>query len=189
MRLAAARGVELIAQARPRPGRVADERLRLFELTDAAALDQALAGRTTILQVVGTTRRRFAAGDTYESSDVGTTRLLIEAARRTAIDHVVLLSSVGAGRPAGAYLRAKAEAEALVTASGLAGTIFRPSFFVGEGHRAPPVIGSLLGVLSARYRPVPVADLAAALLQVACARSPLGVLEGADLQAVLGGGA
>jgi uncharacterized protein YbjT (DUF2867 family) len=188
-RLAAARGVAMTAHLRPRPDRAPGPGVAVCALDDAAALDAALAGHTTIVQTIGTMRRRFAAGDTYASSDVGTTRLLVEAARRVGgVDHLILLSSVGAGNPRGAYLRAKAEAEAIVSGAGIDRTILRPSFFVGEGHRAPPIVGGLLRLGPARYRPVAVEALAAAILRVAADRAPLGVLEGGALHALLAEG-
>ena len=90
---------------------------------------------TTVVQLIGTMRKRFAQGDTYESSDVGTTRQLVAAATEAQIDHFVLLSSVGADKPMGAYLKAKAEAERIVFDSGIPWTVFRPSSFDGGGHR------------------------------------------------------
>lgn len=189
-------GVEI--RAHLRPARAAsghpwssDPHARIGDLGDSTWLDQALAGATTVVQLVGTMRKRFSRGDTYETSDIGTTRLLIEAARRVGgIDHVVLLSSVGAGRPIGAYLQAKAAAEAIVRDSGIPWTIFRPSSFDGGPHRPPPGMGGLLRMIAAlgarsvadRLRPIPLDTLASAILAAAVQRAPLhAVLEGAAL--------
>lgn len=186
MRVAQARGVrgELVAHVRPRSASAAGDGTVVFDLADAAALTNALRGCTTVVQLIGTMRKRFAAGDTYESSDIGTTQSLVDAARAAGtVDHVVLLSSVGAGRPMGAYLHAKARAEAIVTGSGLPYTIFRPSAFYGEGHKGVPggkAVTRLLGLK--KYEPIAVEELAAAILQTALLRSPLGVaLEGQAL--------
>jgi uncharacterized protein YbjT (DUF2867 family) len=193
LRLARTSGLAVVPHVRPGrtraggapPGAVS------FELSESRWLDEALAGCTTVLQLIGTTRARFASGDTYEVSDVGTTHLLVESAKRAGIDHFVLLSSVGAGRPLGAYLKAKARAEALVTGSGLPFTIFRPSAFAGEGHRPPPgaeILTRLPGL--SRFRPVAVEALAQGLLWVAERREPIGaVLEGESLFALLAGAA
>lgn len=169
--------------------------VRVGELGDAVWLDEALRGATTIVQLIGTMRRRFARGDTYETSDIGTTRQLVEAAQRVGgIDHVVLLSSVGAGRPVGAYLQAKAAAEAIVRSSGIPWTVFRPSSFDGGPHRPPPGMSTalaLLGRLGAgrvadRLTPVALSELARGILAAAARREPVNsVLEGADLHAWL----
>lgn len=180
VKLCDARGVAIVPHVRPRHA-ATDPRAAAFELTDAEALTKVLRGCTTVMQLIGTMRKRFAAGDTYESSDIGTTRLLVEAATRArTIDHIVLLGSVGAGKPRGAYLRAKAEAERIVRESGLPFTIFRPSFLSGPGRRPPPGAGALSRVLGlTRWQPITVVELASALLQVAIERAALGqVLEG-----------
>lgn len=175
-------GPHLVPHVRPRTAERdgAPERAAVLDLADADALHAALASCTTIVQLIGTMRKRFASGDTYATSDIGTTRQLVDAARGTNVDHIVLLSSVGAGRPIGAYLEAKAEAERIVRDSGIPWTIFRPSAFDGEGHRAPPGMGTLTRALGlAKYRPIPIEDLARTIHRVAVERAPLGaVLEG-----------
>jgi len=154
LELADAAGVAVVPHVRP--ARAASghsaathPHAAVCDLADKDALVAALSGCTTIIQTIGTMRKRFAAGDTYESSDIGTTRGLVAAARAAGgIDHVVLLSSVGAGRPVGAYLRAKAEAERIVLDSGIAYTIVRPSAFVGGPHRPPAFLDAGLGLLA-----------------------------------------
>jgi nucleoside-diphosphate-sugar epimerase len=149
-------------------------------------LDPAMRGCTTVLQLIGSRRARFARGDTYETSDVGTTRQLVEAARRVGtVDHFVLLSSVGAGRPMGAYLEAKARAEALVRESGLRFTIVRPSTFVGGGHKAPPGFSAVTKLFGLKaLQPIAIEDLARMLLRICAQRAPENtVLEGASLWA------
>ena len=145
-----------------------------------------LAECTTVVQLIGTMRKRFASGDTYETSDIGTTRDLVAAAKSAkTIDHFVLLSSVGAGSPTGAYLKAKAQAERIVIESGLPYTIFRPSAFEDrEGVFMPGMraITSLLGLK--KYQPIKLDELASAIVRVASQRAPLGaVLEGQTLWA------
>ncbi len=181
--LALADGVSVLAHLRPKAGRLPDAQHAVFELSDTPALVDALRSCTTILQLIGTIRRRFAAGDTYETSDVGTTRALVDAGRQAGIDHVVLLSSVGAGYPIGAYLQAKAAAERLVQESGLPWTIFRPSAFISEEQKPPPGFAILTRALGLRrFQPIALGALAAGLLRSAKERAPLGVvLEGEEL--------
>lgn len=188
VRLARERGIPVIALVRPKPGRAAPEGAALVDFADAAGLAAAMKGSTTLLQLIGTMRKRFATGDTYETSDIGTTRQLVEAAKRAGtIDHVILLSSVGAGRPTGAYLKAKAEAERIVREADIPWTVFRPSVLVGGERRAPPGFGPVTRALHlAKWQPIALEELASAMLHVAGFRAPLEVaLEGRSLWEVV----
>lgn len=190
--LADRHGIPVVPHVRPKsaatlthPGKVA------VELDDSTGLVKVMEGCSTVLQLIGTMKKRFGSGDTYESSDIGTTRSLVVAAKQAGVDHVVLLSSVGAGRPFGAYLQAKAKAEALVRESGLEFTVLRPSAFEDrEGQSMPGArtLTSLLGLT--KYQPITLLELASALLQVSRERAPLGVaLEGKPLWDVVGAAA
>jgi uncharacterized protein YbjT (DUF2867 family) len=191
LRLAVTRGTDFVPHVRPKTaaqGIALYPRAAVLDLSDRAALIDALGDRTTVLQLIGTMRSRFARGDTYETSDIGTTRQLVEAAKESrSIDHLILLSSVGAGRPFGAYLEAKARAEAVVREAGIAFTLFRPSAFMGEGYRVPNVFKTLTRAIGAKsWEPIAIGDLAAALLRVAETREPLNTaLQGASLWEVV----
>lgn len=190
VRLAEDRGVDVVAHVRPKSAaKAAYPKQAVLELEDHPALVKALRGRTTVLQLIGTTRKRFSSGDTYETSDIGTTRSLVAAAKEAGVEHLVLLSSVGAGKPVGAYLKAKAEAERLVRESGLSWTIFRPSAFEGEEHRALPGARLITSLPFLRkYRPIRLEELASGLLRVAMEGAPAGVaLEGESLWAQVEG--
>lgn len=180
--LAQAKKADVVAHRRPKQGE--EVSAAVFELSDEQKLVEALKQCTTVVQLIGTMRKRFARGDTYETSDIGTTRQLIDAAKKAGtIDHLVLLSSVGAGKPVGAYLKAKAEAERLVRESEIPYTIFRPSAFDGAGHSPPPgsyLVTNLLNLN--RYKPIRVEALAQAILFAAMERKPLQMaLEGEQL--------
>lgn len=155
----------------------------VLDLADAPALTAAMQGCTTVLQLIGTMRHRFASGDTYETSDIGTTAQLITAAKAAGVDHFVLLGSAGTGRPIGAYLKAKAKVEQLVRDSGIPYTIFRPSAL--EGGERKPVPGlkgitRLFGLKS--FEPITLEELSSAMLKAAVDRAPLNaVLEGQPL--------
>ena len=176
--------VDVLAHARPKSAsRLGDRPVAAIELSDPKLAD-AMRGCTTVVQLIGTMRKRFSAGDTYESSDIGTTRQLVDAAKACGtVDHLVLLSSVGAGSPTGAYLKAKAEAERLVTSSGLPYTIFRPSAFEDREGVFLPGVGAVTRLLGLKkYQPIKLAELASAILFAATERAPLGVaLEGTPL--------
>ena len=161
--LASIEGISIVPHIRPATARGLADAVppdaAVLDLDDSTALAAAMAPCTTVLQLIGTTRKRFTDGDTYETSDIGTTRSLVEAAQATEVDHIVLLSSVGAGRPMGAYLKAKAAAEGLVRGSGIDWTVFRPSAFVGGGHSVPwGTIGFTKTLGLKRYQPIPIGD-------------------------------
>lgn len=155
----------------------------VVDLGDAPALAAAMQGCTTVLQLIGTMRHRFASGDTYESSDIGTTAQLLAAAKTAGVDHFILLGSTGAGRPMGAYLQAKAKAEALVREAGIPWTIFRPSMLEGGERKPVPGAKTLTRLLGLKtWEPISLDDLSAAMLQAAADRAPLNaVLEGESL--------
>lgn len=186
--LAGRLGLAVVPQLRPKSAaKLAHPRAVALELTDAPKLVEALRGCTTVLQLIGTMRKRFSTGDTYEASDIGTTAALVAAAKEAGVDHFVLLSSVGAGKPVGAYLKAKAKAEALVRGSGLDFTILRPSTFEDREGGSMPLARRLTKLLGlTKYQPISLRELAAALLHVAAERGPLGVaLEGGTLWEVV----
>ena len=184
LELASKRQVDVLAHARPKSAvRLGDRKVAALELSDPG-LPDAMKGCTTVVQLIGTMRKRFSAGDTYETSDIGTTRQLVDAAKACGtVDHLVLLSSVGAGRPMGAYLKAKAEAERLVTSSGIPFTIFRPSAFEDREGVNVGGMGAFTRFFGLKkYEPIKVAQLAGAILFAATERGPLGVaLEGTSL--------
>jgi uncharacterized protein YbjT (DUF2867 family) len=161
-------GIDCRPHVRTQSAHKAPQNAAVFDLSDAAKLDEALRGCTTVVQLIGTMRKRFASGDTYETSDIGTTQLLIDSALRTQIKHVILLSSVGAGRPRGAYLNAKAKAENIVTQSGIDYTIFRPSMFEGDYHGRIPGARRMTEFLGLkRYQPIALSELAGTILYTA----------------------
>lgn len=176
--------VDVLAHARPASASKLGQRpVAALELTDPK-LPEVMRGCTTVVQLIGTMRKRFAAGDTYETSDIGTTRSLVEAAKACGtVDHLVLLSSVGAGSPMGAYLKAKAEAERLVTSSGIPFTIFRPSAFEDREGVHTAGFGAITRLLGLKkYQPIKLQQLAGAILKAAVDRAPLDkALEGAAL--------
>jgi uncharacterized protein YbjT (DUF2867 family) len=183
LQLAPTRQADVVAHARPKSASRVSGQVAAIELSDPK-LPEVLRGCTTVVQLIGTMRKRFSSGDTYETSDIGTTRQLVDAAKACGtVDHLVLLSSVGAGSPRGAYLKAKAEAERIVTSSGIPYTIFRPSAFADREGAFLPGMGALTRLFGLKkYEPIKLAQLAGAILWSAMEREPLGVaLEGAPL--------
>jgi uncharacterized protein YbjT (DUF2867 family) len=184
---AEAAGLPVRPHVRPGSEAKLDHPERVVLPLDGDALVDAMTGCDTVVQLIGTMRKRFHTGDTYETSDIGTTRSLVAAAQATDVQHLVLLSSVGAGRPTGPYLQAKAAAEALVTSSGIPYTILRPSAFEDrEGQWMPGVRSMTRWLGLKRYEPIRLDELATALVH-AVQRGPLGVIEGSSLWDAVGG--
>ena len=182
--LAIRQQADFLAHARPKSAaKLGNVPAAVFELSDPKLVD-VLKTRTTVISLIGTMRKRFASGDTYESSDIGTVRELLTAAKAAGtVDHFVLLSSVGAGSPRGAYLKAKAEAERLVVVSGIPYTIFRPSAFEDrEGAFLPGMRAVTTALGLKKYMPIKLHELAAAILYSATQHGPLNsILEGDSL--------
>ena len=194
-------GLDLVLHVRPQSAARSplgkDPRARVLELSDAEALGAALSGADGVVSFAGTMKSRFAAGDTYESSDLGSTRQLVLGAKSAGVPRILLLSSYGAGGM-GAYLKMKAACEDIVRTSGLAFTIFRPSVLVSppgvegtHGARgAPPGLAGLLAALghlpglggwSNDTRPIPLTVLSCAFLRVLAEPRDGQTLTGRDL--------
>lgn len=189
-------GFEVIPHVRPQTaGRHplgSDPAALICELGDAARLDAALARAQAVVCLVGTMRRRFAAGDTYASSDYQPVVDLAASARRVSpAAHFVLLSSLGA-RAGNGYLGWKHKAEEVVRQSGLPFAILRPSFLDstqagsqpsdGAQRRPPPLVGPALRLagnlpglrgLADDLRPLPVEVLCRAIARILRDRAPV----------------
>ena len=206
--LAEKRGHTLVLHVRPTTaahhplGR--DDRAVVFDLADTTALRDAIAGCDVVVSLVGTMKKRFSTGDTYETSDIGSTRQLVYAALAERVSRFRLLSSYGAGGP-GAYAKMKGECERIVqTAGNIRWTIFRPSALVSpadvdaghHGRREVPGVvvaaGELLRSLPGcaawadDVRPIPIEVVARAILSTLESPRDGEILSGRDLW-LLGG--
>ena len=203
-----AKGFEVVPHVRPktaaRHALGSDPQALVADLSDAAKLDAAMSRADAVVCLVGTMRRRFAAGDTYESSDYRPVVELVESARRVPCAkprHFVLLTALGA-RPGTGYLGWKFKAEEAVRKSGLPHTILRPSFLDtthsaalpsdGTQRKPPPLVGgalALMGTLpllrgvSDDLRPIPADVVCAAIERILRERAPLGIVHGRQMWA------
>ncbi len=202
------RGEAAVAHVRPDSGRLAEWTARFEGLGatvdtspwTAEGMVEAM-GRirpTQVFALLGTTAKR-GDGD-YRTVDFGLTALLIDAVQAAGLDdtRVVYLSSLGADKPRGAYLKARTDAEAHLRASGLPWTIARPSFIVGDRDERRPgeSVGAavadaplkLIGLLGGRrvadrYRSISGPELARGLVRAALDPAAEGaVLDSADLR-------
>ena len=204
-----ANGFEVIPHVRPKTAPKhplgSDAQALVVDLSDAQKLDAAMGKVQAIVCLVGTMRRRFSAGDTYESSDYRPVVQLTESARRVGLAtprHFVLLSALGAREGSG-YLGWKFKAEQVVRESGLPHTILRPSFLDTEGsgsqpsdgkpRKPPPLVGTVLGLLgtvsvlkgvSDDLRPIPAGVVCSAIGRILADRAPLGTIYGRQLWAL-----
>ena len=137
------------------------------DIHDKAALARLLAGATAVVNLVGVLHE--AGRNTFARAHVDLARTLVVACQESGVRRLVQLSALNAD-PAGAsrYLRSKGEAEAIVRASPLAWTIFRPSVIFGPEDsflnlfariaKLFPVIA--LAAPNARFAPIYVGDVA-----------------------------
>ncbi len=136
-----------------------------LEHDESSGLDPILAGADAVVFAAGAGP---GSGDARkESMDRDGAIKLIEACRRTGVHRYVIVSSMGARDPDlegdgfAAYLRAKAQADRALAASGLEYTIVRPGRLTDDPGTGLIEIGADLDRGS-----IPRADVAATLLAV-----------------------
>jgi len=130
------------------------------DLLSGDGLDDALSGVRTVLHLAGGPK-----GD-----DVGTRNLVLAAQRAGTVDHLVLISVIGADAvPIGYFVR-KALAEQIVTTSGIPYTILRAAQFhelALKTVRAMAKAPILLAPGGIRWQPVASREVAARLAELA----------------------
>ena len=149
---------------------------------DWAAAIAGLAPQVLVC-ALGTTRAKAGSEAAFRTVDVELVLAVAHAARAAAVEHFILVSSVGAD-PASrnGYLRAKGEVEAVVAKLGFRRLdLVRPGLLLGrraEWRRlewaaqvASPLLDLLLWGKARRYRSIRVELLARALLALALERA------------------
>lgn len=159
----------------------ADESVR-GDLADGSGLDELVAGADAVVHLAAKTHSRTEAG--YRCVNVDGTLRLLAAAERAGAQRFVYLSSAAISRAGGAYSRSKADAELAVAASPVESVILRPSVLIGTGAakdldgivRDAQAGRPILIPGSGRYevRPVPAADVAAAIAAAVSAPAAAG---------------
>jgi NADH dehydrogenase len=134
------------------------DRRRLGELVDDA---------DTVVNLVGILHETGHA--TFARVHVELAQIVIDACRRAGVRRLVHMSALGAAADAPSrYQRSKGEAQALVEASELDWTVFRPSVIFGRGDSFLSLFAKLvkwmpvvfLAAPEARFQPVYVGDVA-----------------------------
>src|SRR2546428_9415616 len=159
------------------PGSGTDVDVRRVDVRKPETLQGAFDGCDAVVHTVAIPterKQRFA-----EVNVAGVAHVVAEA-RRAGVRRIVHMSALG-GDPASPYpyLRSKGEGQALVTGWGILGVVLRPSLLFGEGDDFFPRLAFRLmfpivpvpGNGKARFQPVPVDDIAQAL--VAALERPL----------------
>jgi NADH dehydrogenase len=142
------------------------------DIHDRRALDELLGSADTVVNLVGILHER--ARETFELAHVELARNVIDGCRRAGVRRLLHMSALGAAVDAPSrYLRTKGEAQALVEASELDWTIFRPSVIFGRGDsflglfaklvQLMPVV--ILAAPEAKFQPVFVGDVACCFAQ------------------------
>lgn len=120
------------------------------DITDAAAIDRAVAGTELVYAIAGTFREPSLSDERYREVNVGAVRGIMEAARRHGVRRVVHCSTVGIHgnvvgapaseatplRPDGIYEVSKAEGDQLALSyagQGLETVVIRPAPVYGPG--------------------------------------------------------
>jgi uncharacterized protein YbjT (DUF2867 family) len=140
------------------------------DVTEPQSLRRALDGCTHLVHLVSILRGRPAD---FERVMTRGTESLVAAAREAGLERFVLMSALGTSEPTAAtvpYYRAKWAMEQAVQGSGLAHTIFRPSFVFGphggalktfvQQVRLSPVV-TVIGKGLQRSQPIWLDDVAA----------------------------
>jgi NADH dehydrogenase len=105
-----------------------------------------IKGQDAVINLIGILHERGKS--TFEHAHVGFAHKLVAACSVEGVTRLLQMSALGATRDApSAYLRSKAEAQALVHGSGLDVTSFAPSVIFGRGDHFVSTFHQMLSVL------------------------------------------
>jgi uncharacterized protein YbjT (DUF2867 family) len=139
------------------------------DVLDPASLAAACKGREAIIHLVGIIHE--SRGQSFDRMHREAAENVLAAARGAGVRRFLHMSAMGAAEEApSAYGRTKAVGEKAVRASGLDGTIFRPSIIFGPGDgfvsllasivRRNPAFIPVIGPGTTQFMPVSVYDVA-----------------------------
>ena len=152
------------------------------DVHDETGLANLVRGMDAVINLVGVLHDARAKRG-FEQAHVELTRKVIAACRTNGVRRYVHMSALGAAiNGPSKYQRTKGAAEALVRASDLDWTIFRPSVVFGRGDRFLNLFATLLrlfpvmplGSPDARFQPVFVEDVATAFVHSLADRDAFG---------------
>lgn len=143
----------------------------VHQLENLVALCSQLSRDDVVINLVGILHDRpaFPYGKAFEKNHVDLPRKIIAAMKACGLRRYIHMSALGANSSGPSmYQRSKGDGEALVKASGLDWTIFRPSVIFGQDDQFINLFASLqkyapilpLAGSSAQFQPVAVSDVA-----------------------------
>lgn len=112
----------------------------LGDALDASAFASHVRAGDTFVQLVGVAHPNPTKAAQFRSIDLASAKAGIDAARGARAAHFVYMSVAHPAPAMRAYVEARTEAEAYLTASGLVSTVLRPWYVLGPGHRWPLVL-------------------------------------------------
>jgi uncharacterized protein YbjT (DUF2867 family) len=137
------------------------------DIHDRRQLSELIEAADTVINLVGILHE--TGRETFARVHVDLARSVVDACRRAGGRRLVHMSALGAATDAPSrYLRSKGEAQALVEASKLDWTVFRPSVIFGRGDSFLNLFAKLvkwmpvvfLAAPQAKFQPVHVGDVA-----------------------------
>lgn len=159
---------------------------RLFNYDNAADLERLSVDTfDVVFCALGTTRKKAGSAQEFVKVDFEYPRRLIDAVQPKKSLFCVV-SSVGADRPRGLYLRTKAQLEEHLVNSGLRYVIVRPSLLLGErtefrlgewlaakcSRPFQKILRSSLGEKFAIYAPISASEVARTMIQATLDHPP-----------------
>jgi len=161
---------------------------RIISYDDVAQLAETLTGASCVVHLAGILIENKATK--YANANVAATAAVVEASKVAGVQHIVLVSVLGASPDSSnRFLGSKGEAEAAVAESGISSTIIRTPILLGPGtagasslvRTASRGITKLLGGGGYDMRPLDVDDLNQAILQACRTR-----LQGTSVHELVG---
>lgn len=138
----------------------------------APSIDGAMQGAKCVIHLVGIIHERKE--NTFERTHTRATQHVVDAAKKSGVKRLVHMSALGTREDARSrYHQTKWAAEEYVRKSGLAWTIFRPSFIYGTNDRAINTLAQLvrrlpfvpvLGDGNTKIQPISVENVAKAFV-------------------------
>lgn len=102
---------------------------------DPEAIARALRSDDTLVHLVGAPHPNPSKAREFQLVDLPSIRASVTAARRVGIAHLVYVSVAQPAPMMRAFIAVRAQGEAMIREARLTGTILRPWYVLGPGHR------------------------------------------------------